>query len=167
MILSAKKFRIMMIKLNLIHHILSDKDALAFQVQEVQEKLNLPGLTLECKEYFADLNLPNIFEIKISKSLWKQKVKNAIEIANEKELRHDLLKYKKIKNSTIKDEPFGMKQYVQDLAVAEARSMFKHWYQMTQYVKMNYKNDSSYSKSLWKCDHCKMMDSESHLCAFT
>ena len=34
---------------------------------------------------------------------------------------------------------------------------------MTQYVKMNYKNDKEYARQLWKCGKCGMMDSQSHL----
>ena len=56
-----------------------------------------------------------------------------------------------------------MKTYVKELQVKQARTLFKHRYQMTQYVKMNFKNDQQYSRALWKCDHCQKMDSESHL----
>ena len=69
------KFRIMKIKLNFFHHILSDKTALAYQVQEVQEKLCLPGLTQECLKYMEDLGLPNILEEKMSMLSWKKKSK--------------------------------------------------------------------------------------------
>ena len=34
---------------------------------------------------------------------------------------------------------------------------------MTENVKMNYKNDKSFAKSLWKCKECQNQDSESHL----
>ena len=44
--------------------------------------------------------------------------------------------------------------------------MFKHRFQMTQYVKLNYQNDNKYSRTLWKCDDCLKMDSESHLLGY-
>ena len=34
---------------------------------------------------------------------------------------------------------------------------------MSRFVKMNYKGDKKYEKQLWKCDECKLMDSESHI----
>ena len=34
---------------------------------------------------------------------------------------------------------------------------------MTRYIKMNYKNDPKYSKTLWKCEACSNIDSESHI----
>ena len=59
-----------------------NKDTLAFQVQQIQEKLHLPGLTKECKQYIMDLDLPNIFVEQISGASWKMFVKRAILKAN-------------------------------------------------------------------------------------
>ena len=61
------------------------------------------------------------------------------------------------------DESFEIRNYIKELTVSEARTLFKHRFLMTQSVKMNFKNDNTYSRTLWKCDHCKKMDSESHL----
>ena len=61
------------------------------------------------------------------------------------------------------NEEFGVRGYVKELPVYEARIMFKHRCMMTEHVKMNFKNNSEYSKKLWKCDECLKMDSESHL----
>ena len=73
------KHRINSKKLNFIFHIINmDKSSLSSQVYELQEKLNLPGLVRECKEIIKDLNLPNIFQVKMSKYQWKEKVKSAI-----------------------------------------------------------------------------------------
>ena len=47
-----------------------NKSSLASEVYEIQEKLNLPGLVRECKEIIEELSLPNIFEVKISKSIY-------------------------------------------------------------------------------------------------
>ena len=63
----------------------------------------------------------------------------------------------------MKGEDFGVKSYVKDLTVYEARTLFKHRSQMTQHVKMNYKNNSEYAKQLWKCGKCLKIDSENHL----
>ena len=69
----------------------------------------------------------------------------------------------KLKNSKLINENFGMKNYIKNLKVEESRTMFKHRCKMTRYVKMNYKNEPRYSKSLWKCENCENIDSESHI----
>ena len=49
------------------------------------------------------------------------------------------------------------------LTLKESRTLFKHRCKITQYVKMNFRNDKEYSRKLWKCDKCGNMDTESHL----
>ena len=39
----------------------------------------------------------------------------------------------------------------------------KHKYAMTEHIKMNYKGNPSYARTLWKCNHCSNQDSESHI----
>ena len=72
-------------------------------------------------------------------------------------------KFKKIKNSEMKDENFEMKQYVKEMNTFNARILFKFRSKMTQYVKMNFKNDKKYSSSLWKCDQCGKVDTQQHI----
>ena len=109
------------------------------------------------------MKLPNLFVTEIKREKWKQLVKEAILKVNEKELKEEILKSKKLKNSTLLHEGFGLKDYMKELSLHESRILFKHRCKMTQYVKMNFRNDKIYSRKLWKCDHCQNMDSESHL----
>ena len=83
--------------------------------------------------------------------------------ANEKELRDEIQKSKKLKDSALLNEGFGIKDYVKSLSLQESRTFFKHRCKVTQYVKMNFRNDRNFSKKLWKCDFCQNMDTESHL----
>ena len=78
-----------------------DKSSLSSQVYEIQEKLNLPGLVRECKEIIKELNLPNIFEVKMSKYQWKEKVKCALKSKNEKDIKSKMEESKKLKNSEL------------------------------------------------------------------
>ena len=132
-------------------------------MQQVQETLDLPGLTKECRKYMEELNLPNILNEEIRPKAWKKLVNDSIFTANQLEVKSDILPYEKIKNSVMIQESFGVKDYIKTLPLYEARTMFKHRSQMTQYVKLNYQNDNKYSRTLWKCDDCFKMDSESHL----
>ena len=120
-------------------------------MMKIQDELELPGLVSECKQYLVDLELPNIFEEMVKKNAWKKMVKKAILRENEKELKEDMLTFRKLKQSDLTNEKFGMRNYIRELNVKEARTIFKHRCKMTRYVKMIYKNDSRYSTFLWKC----------------
>ena len=56
-----------------------------------------------------------------------------------------------------------MKQYIENLSVFEARTIFKHKISMTRYVKPNYKGVKKYKAEGWKCEECQNLDSEEHL----
>ena len=134
------KYRVIEKKLNLMYHILYlDQSSLAKQIQSIQYDLKLPGLSSECLNFIEDLNLPNIFEVKVKRNKWKNLVKDAILAANEKELREEISESKKLKNSDLANEKFGIKKYVFDLSLHESRTLFKHRAKVTQHVKMNFK----------------------------
>ena len=158
------KFRIMMQKLIFMNHILHlEEDALAKQIQTAQKINNVKGLTQEVEMFIAQLSLPNCFNTRIPKTKWKTLVKKAIARANENEIRLATLSYKKMKNRILENEKFECKECLSNLSLSQARTMFKHKYSMTENVKMNYKGDQSYAKSLWKCNQCKNQDTNSHL----
>ena len=139
-----------------------DKSSLASQVYDIQEKLNLPGFVKECKEIIKDLNLPNIFDIKMSKNQWKEKVKSAIRIKNENDIKDKMEESKKLKDSELMKEKWEIKKYIKELNLHDARIIFKHRTSMSQYVKFNFKNEKQYAKDLWKCE-CGKIDTEAHL----
>ena len=55
-----------------------------------------------------------------------------------------------------------VKGFIAQLSIPN-RILFQHKYSMTENVKMNYKGDQNYAKSLWKCQKCGNQDSEIHL----
>ena len=65
-------------------------------------------------------------------------VKIKIKEENEKYLKESMMEYKKLKNSKLVNENFGIKDYVKNLTVEEARTVFKHRTSMTRYTKFNY-----------------------------
>ena len=156
------KFRIMMNKLILVNHILSlDENSLARQVLIAQVTQNLPGLKNEAEHFINDLGLPNCFKRSIPKNSWKKQVKKAVGRKNEEELRNKMESFKKVRHD-ISNEKFECKDYIFNLPLSQAQTMFKHKYSMTQYVKMNYKGNPEYERTLWKCK-CNNQDSETHL----
>ena len=111
----------------------------------------------------SELELPNLFIEKMKKSKWKNLVKKAISKANEFEIRQAIQPYKKMSDLGIAEERFECKDYLSTLPLSKARTLFNHKYQMTDNVKMNYKNDSSFANDLWKCKKCLYQDTEAHL----
>ena len=158
------KWRILekkMIFMNQILHM--NPSSLARQIQQIQERENLPGLTQEVKYQVNNLNLPNLFEGSIPQNEWKTLVKASIREENEKEVKTAVLSYKKLKNRKITVESLGMKKYMETLSVYESRTIFKHKTSMPQFVKLNYKGTKRYREEGWKCDECSNLDSEDHL----
>ena len=158
------KYRIILNKLVFMNHIVHlDNGALAKQIQEEQMKNGSPGLTKEVQGYMEELSLPNCFVTRIPQMKWKTLVKKAVKQANEKEIKEEIIPYKKMKNVNVEEEKFECKDYLSSLSLCKSRTLFKHKYQMTENIKMNYKNDKNYARSLWKCKECQNQDSESHL----
>ena len=136
-------------------HILNlDDNTLAKQILTTQINEDLPGLKREIEEFVLELGLPNCLTNRIQKNSWKHLVKQAVNKANEKELRMKMESYKKVDKEVLQDEKFGLKPYITNLSLDKARTLFKHKYAMTEHVKMNYKGNPSYARTLWKCNHC-------------
>ena len=154
------KNRIIIKKLLFLHHLVGlDEQSLAAQVLRVQDNLDLPGLVSECK-----LKLPNILNTKMSKHVWKDLVKRKVMDENAKELKADLSTYRKLEESEVLEEEFGIQPYIKQLNLANARTKFKFRTKMTQHVKMNFSNSKQYTEDLWRCDSCRsMIDTQSHV----
>ena len=93
------KNRIISNKQTLANHILNmEEGSLARQVLTAQVSHNLPGLKNEAEQYIEDLGLPNCLTNKITETSWKLKVKRAVGVQNEKEIRQKMESYKKVKH---------------------------------------------------------------------
>ena len=151
-------------KLIFMNHILHlEETSLAKKIQVAQDKFDDGGLTEEVREYIGSLSLPDCFQSRIPKAEWKRKMSKAISKANEDEIRKAAEGYKKMKNKISEGEKFECKEYIQALPISQARTLFKHKYSMTDKVKMNFKGDQQYERTLWKCNECSNQDKESHL----
>ena len=147
-----------------MNHILHlEETSLAKKIQVAQDKFDDGGLTEEVREYIGSLSLPDCFQSRIPKAEWKRKMSKAISKANEDEIRKAAEGYKKMKNKISEGEKFECKEYIQALPISQARTLFKHKYSMTDKVKMNFKGDQQYERTLWKCNECSNQDKESHL----
>ena len=152
-------------KVTFPHYIIAqDDESLAHQILMEQKSENFPGLVQECYQFMNDLELINPFQYSVSKQEWKRMVKNAIMKANTNDLKEEIEeKYKKLKNSELVREDFGRKDYINNLDLLQARTMFKFRSSMTQHVKMNQKSNKAYADALWRCEECGLQDTNSHL----
>ena len=159
------KLRIKQKKLEFIWHLCNlNDDALAKEVLMIQKTLSMPGLVRECQEWIEEFSLPDIFKTKLTKLQWKNIVKKKIAQQNEKELKLKMMSLEKLKDSELMKEEFGVKPYVKNLTVPEARNIFKMRSSMMMNVKMNYMSDAKNVASMWLCNSCRTsIDSMGHV----
>ena len=72
--------------------------------------------------------------------------------------------YSKLRDGPMFEEDFGMKDYVKNMKVEDARVNFSLRSKMVA-AKFNYRNDPKYSAELWRCSSCMSghIESQSHL----
>ena len=91
-------------------------------------------------------------------------VKTKIIQKNEKELKVKMMSLEKLKHSALMTEEFGVKPYLKNLTVYEARNIFKKRSSMMINVKMNYMSDAKNVASMWLCNSCQTsIDSMGHV----
>ena len=159
------EYRVSQKKLMLIHHLVNmEKNALASEVFQIQKNYNLPGLALEGRELLEFFCLPNIIDedCPFSKLQWKQNVKKAINTKYESSLKVTIMDYSKLKNGPMKSETFEEKLYLTEMSMTDARTNFRIRSNMTN-VKWNKRSDKQNQKSLWKCEECGNIDTQSHI----
>ena len=159
------KLRIEQKKLEFLWHLLNlDEGTLAREIFNVQITHSMPGLVSECKGLIKELALPDIFNEKLLKTQWKKIVKDKILEQNEKNLKLKMMKLEKLKQSDLVNEEFGIRPYIKNLSVLDARTIFKKRSSMLQNVKMNYMSDYRNVQSMWSCSSCQSsIDSMGHV----
>ena len=111
--------------------------------------------------YFS---LPNIIDTKCTYSQlqWKLRVKAAINTKYEEILNYNISKSSKLREGPLKSEVFEEQSYLRVMSMADARINFRIRSKMT-HTNMNQQSDKAHAKSLWKCDECGNIDSQSHI----
>ena len=141
---------------------------MANEILSVQKQFNFPGLVQECSEILNELNLPDITNRDIaaewSKLQWKREVNKKIKEKCESELKDRMATYSKLKDGPMMTENFGLREYMKEMTVTDARVKFAIRSFMYD-VKFNYKSDPKNSAELWKCDSCMSghIQTQSHI----
>ena len=155
-------YRIVKRKLSFYHHLMSlEHSSVASRVARVEERAGYPGLVSEYKTLCVELGLPdpNTF----SKASWKNKVKQAVAEANKNCLLEEIKHYKKLDYNILKEEKFGIRDYVKNMNSFDARKMFSIRSKMLKGVKFNYSNDPENIRKSWICTNCDKIDSQAHI----
>ena len=137
-------------------------DALAHQIFEEQERLNLPGLSKECQEIAKDLNIIDELNSEdIKMQTFKNITRRKINIENENSIRKKIQNYSKMDET--KEEIFEQKEYLKKLNLKEIRTQFRIRTRMLDF-KFNFKNKNAYAEQNWMCDSCeKAVETQSHV----
>ena len=156
--------RIAQRKLNFVCHIknLNDED-LAKQVFDEQLVNGYPGIDKEVQELCENLGIPEVTKDRKdekSKAKWKKIIEEAVEKKNEVELKEKIRKYEKLE--IMKQEDYGQKNYLEQLTLLQARTLFRVRTRMVN-CKMNQLGDRKNKASLWKCGECGYIDSQLHI----
>ena len=147
------KYRILQKKLLFLHHVATLPDeALAKEVFQVQEELNLPGLLQDCKDFIIMAGITNFSSF--SKFQWKNLVKNEINKLNKNEILEKMKGYKKVSFEEYAKQPFQLQNYMKTLNISQARLRFKLKTSMTPTVRMNFPSDAEFTDQLWTCTGC-------------
>ena len=87
--------------------------------------------------------------------------KEACKITNEEQLKKEISKYSKL--DVLKDESFGLKPYLTELNVEEARTTFRYRTKNTD-LKFNLRNKPEYASTNWQCNSCeRAIETNSHV----
>ena len=135
-------------------------DVLAKQVLSEQVRLGLPGLAKECEEMCDELGIDNIIKNNVPFGKWKKVVKNACKQLMEEEFQRDTNRLSKL--DAMIGESFGIKDYMKNKCIEDARYMFRIRTMMIN-VKMNSKNDPRFKREAWMCKCKKNVESQKHV----
>ena len=148
-------------KLLLVSHIRHlDESALAKRIYTQQLKFGWEGPVKECRTICNELGIPDVTLVRATKQEFKDMVKEACRLKDEKELKESILTKDKLE--LIKSEDCRRKEYIEKMTLSEARILFHHRTRMTKNAG-NYKGWGKYKKEGAMCKFCLKYDSSSHV----
>ena len=133
----------------------------------IQTNFGYPGLISECETLLTSLGLEDKNPINFTKKAWNNMIKTTTKQFNERSLLEDMKRYKKINYFEMSKEDFGVKDYLNEMKLSEARLFFRMRLKIVQGIKFCYKSETKYKDSLWSCPICSLtgnydLDSLSH-----
>ena len=136
---------------------------MAKQIYDEQLKNGYPGLVKEAQILCKNLAIQDVTrerEKEKSKGIWKEIIKSAVKEKNGKELKEKITKLEKLES--MQSESFGLKDYLKELSLEQARVLFRVRTRMVK-CKLNQSSQRANKAKLWRCDDCGNIDSQSHI----
>ena len=138
-----------------------DDVTLAKEIMNIQIEEELPGLASECSSYLHELEIqsdPLIF----TKSQWNKKINLQIHKKNRIQLLNRIQSYSKLEYSKFVNEEYGLKGYIKNMKICDARTYFAMRCRMLRTVQINFKHKPEYIATQHKCI-CGEDDHQVHL----
>ena len=95
-----------------------------------------------------------------SKAILKRRIRAALEERNERDLRRAIERFEKLEK--MRGEDYGLKSYLEEMNLVEARTFFRIRTRMVK-CKMNQSSDPYNRSTLWRCEDCGYVDTQSHI----
>ena len=144
----------------MIIHIRSlDEEDSARKVYEEQRKNKWPGLAKETAIICDQLGIEDCNETRLSKSEYRKLVTAACHIQNEASIRKEASEKKCWR---IKEEKYGINDYVRNQTISETRKWFRTRYSL-QPFKGNFTHDRKYAHTDWLCRCKEAKEEEGHI----
>ena len=90
-------------------------------------------------------------------------MKLSVKVSCEKTYKTAAANYTKIKDSPMMNENFENKDYIQNMKLSDARTMFHLRSKMIN-CKYNFKSSPENEQKLWQCDSCqRQIETQSHM----
>jgi hypothetical protein len=155
--------RIKLEKVMLVFHLRSlEEGALARKVYEEQRERHWPGLAAETEKICTDLGIEDCNTTNLSKKEYRELMKLACMVRDEKNLRK--MAEGKVKCERIMADLYGKKKYFTKNNIKEGRDIFRTRVGMQPFAG-NYGHDKRFSKTSWLCRCEAAKEEERHLTA--
>ena len=119
------KYRIKKNILNFVKHTaMLEPNCLAKEILEEQLLNNWCGLVHDAVEISEELELDGLMDCDVSKKMFKKITKSTIRKENDKEIKEEIGRYKKM--SILRDEETKKNRYIKENNIPNARVIFKH-----------------------------------------
>ena len=140
------------------------EDTLCRQIYEEGKSKGWPGLGQEVKEICEIINIPDVNEVSLPKTV----IKKAVFDHHYTEMKAEVMSMKKL--DQIKNDDLSQVQgYFENKSIENARMSFKLRSQMLENIPGNFKNKYKKDEEKLKCQHCDLSEvmTQSHCVQYT
>ena len=148
------KWRVWEMKIFLLMRIRNhSEDTLCRQIYEEGKSKGWPGLGQEVKEICEIINIPDVNEVSLPKTV----IKKAVFDHHHTEMKAEVMSMKKL-DQIKNDDLIQVQGYFENKSIENARMSFKLRSQMLENIPGNFKNKFKKDEEKLKCQHCDLSE---------